>query len=368
MEQVDTLIIGAGVVGLAIAATLSEHQDTIVIEQHSQFGEHTSSRNSEVIHAGIYYPQNSLKARLCVAGKGLLYTHCQRYHVPVQQIGKVLIATNESEIEKLHSLVAQANNNGVTDLQFLTTCQLRERAPEINALTGVWSPSTGIVDSHQLMLSYLNKLSQHGGHYVNNTRFIKAHFEEGHFVVTLACAEEEFHLKCKYLINAAGLFAQACANNIDALATHHIPPLHYCKGQYFSYQGRHPFKHLLYPMPEQHGLGIHATLDLAGQLKFGPDTEFIEQLDYTPNEQAKPRFIDAIKRYWPKLDSTRLQLSYCGVRPKLQLQGSLDFVIQDYHHHGIKGLINLFGIESPGLTASLAIAHKVAKQVSIERE
>ncbi|CAM4265308.1 NAD(P)/FAD-dependent oxidoreductase [Pseudoalteromonas byunsanensis] len=368
MEQVDTLVVGAGVVGLAIAATISEHQDTIVIEQHAQFGEHTSSRNSEVIHAGIYYPDNSLKAQLCVEGKALLYDHCQSYHVPAQKIGKILIASNESEIAKLHALVAQANNNGVCDLRFLSLAELREKAPEIKAVDGVWSPSTGILDSHQLMLSYLNKLSQHGGHYVNNTQFISAHYDGEYFVVTLKCGEQEFLLKCKTLINAAGLFAQACANNIDALAAHHIPPLHYCKGQYFSYQGRHPFKHLIYPMPEQHGLGIHATLDLAGQLKFGPDTEFIDQLDYTPWEQAKPRFVEAIKRYWPKLDGTRLQLSYCGIRPKLQLQGTQDFVIQDSQQHGIKGLINLFGIESPGLTASLAIAQKIAKQVCAAHE
>ncbi|NOU52894.1 NAD(P)/FAD-dependent oxidoreductase [Pseudoalteromonas sp. JBTF-M23] len=364
MEHIETLVIGAGVVGLAIAATLSEHQDVIVIEQNTYFGEHTSSRNSEVVHAGIYYPSNSLKARLCVEGKTLLYQHCQKYHVPFKKVGKVLVAHGEGEKTKLNTLVQQAKDNGVRDLTFLSQAELAQKAPQIKAPMGVWSPSTGIIDSHQLMLSYLNKLSEHKGQYVNNTRFVSAQFDGHYFVVTLNCDGELFNLKCTTLINAAGLFAQSCAKQIDALNARFIPELHYCKGQYFSYQGSHPFKHLIYPMPEQHGLGVHATIDLAGQLKFGPDTSFIDELDYTPNEQAKARFVSEINKYWPSLDSSRLQLSYCGIRPKLYKDAAQDFVIQDHSVHGVKGLINLFGVESPGLTASLAIAQYVSKKVS----
>ncbi|CAH9065588.1 putative protein MG039 [Pseudoalteromonas holothuriae] len=366
MEQIETLVIGAGAVGLAIAATLSEYNDVIIIEQNSRFGEHTSSRNSEVVHAGIYYPTDSLKTQLCVTGKALLYKHCQRYHVPVHKIGKVLISSNEHETAKLHTLVKQAKNNGVSDLQFLSPIELTNRAPQTKAVAGVWSPSTGIVDSHQLMLSYLNKLSEHNGHYVSNTQFISAQFDGLQFIVTLNCDGELFNIKCKTLINAAGLFAQACAQKIDALAPNYIPALQYCKGQYFSYQGRHPFKHLIYPMPEQHGLGIHATLDLAGQLKFGPDTEFISHLDYSPNIKAKTHFVNAIIKYWPQLDSERLQISYSGIRPKLQKYGSQDFIIQDHTTHGVAGLINLFGIESPGLTASLAIAKLVTNMLKLK--
>ncbi|MBD1583954.1 FAD-dependent oxidoreductase [Pseudoalteromonas sp. S16_S37] len=275
-----------------------------------------------------------------------------------------MVAHGEREIEKLHTLVQQAKNNGVLDLAFLSQAELAHKAPQIKASMGVWSPSTGIVDSHQLMLSYLHKLSEHGGQYVNNTRFVGAQFDGHYFIVTLNCDGQLFNLKCTTLINAAGLFAQSCAKQIDALDPRFIPELYYCKGQYFSYQGPHPFKHLIYPMPEQHGLGVHATIDLAGQLKFGPDTSFIDELDYTPNEQAKARFVSEIIKYWPNLDGSRLQVSYCGIRPKLLKSGTQDFVIQDHSVHGIKGLINLFGIESPGLTASLAIAQHVSKKAS----
>ncbi|BBN80124.1 hypothetical protein PA25_01090 [Pseudoalteromonas sp. A25] len=364
MEHIQTLVIGAGAVGLAIAAELSEHHDVVVIEQNTHFGEHTSSRNSEVVHAGIYYPSNSLKAQLCIEGKALLYQHCQSYHVPYKKVGKVLVAHGEREIAKLHALVQQAEDNNVQDLAFLSQAELAKKAPQVKASLGVWSPSTGIVDSHQLMLSYLNKLSAHAGQYVNNTRFVRAQFDGQHFIVTLNCDGELFNLKCTTLINAAGLFAQSCAKQIDALDARFIPELYYCKGQYFSYQGSHPFQHLIYPMPEQQGLGIHATIDMAGQLRFGPDTTFIDTLDYTPNAQAKAHFVKEIIKYWPNLDSSRLHVSYSGIRPKLFRNGAQDFVIQDHTVHGIQGLINLFGIESPGLTASLAIAQHVVNKVT----
>jgi L-2-hydroxyglutarate oxidase LhgO len=283
--------------------------------------------------------------------------------VPVSKIGKLLIANGEQEIEKLHALHQQASVNGVSDLHFMKHSELEEKAPQIRVQEALWSPSTGIIDSHQLMLSYIHQLESNGGQYVGNTRFLSAQVDGRYFTVTLDCDGDLFTLQCKHLINAAGLFAQRCAQKITELDPFHIPELYYCKGQYFNYQGKHPFKHLIYPMPEQHGLGIHATLDLAGQLKFGPDTEFVDSLDYTPSEHNKANFVNAISRYWPTIDESKLHASYSGIRPKLQRADAQDFVIQDSQTHELPGLINLFGIESPGLTASLAIADRVAEKL-----
>jgi len=363
LEHIDTLVIGAGVVGLAIAAELSHQHDVLVIEQNSLFGEHTSSRNSEVIHAGIYYPTNSLKARLCVEGKALLYQHCKQYHVPVKQVGKVLFAKTPEEVQKLEQIKAQALASGVSDLVWLTRKQQPFYAPELTVCEAMFSPSTGIIDSHQLMLSYITLLEQNHGMYVPSTRFISAKQNETSFVVELECGGQVMALQCKKLINAAGLFAQQVASNVEGLNPHLIPELHYCRGQYFTYHGRHPFKHLVYPIPEQHGLGIHATLDLSQQLKFGPDTEFIDTLSYQTDANQKAKFVSAIQSYWPALDETKLHCDYAGIRPKLQLSGTQDFVIQTSQVHNIEGLVNLFGIESPGLTASLAIAKKVSNHV-----
>ncbi|MDK2598091.1 NAD(P)/FAD-dependent oxidoreductase [Pseudoalteromonas obscura] len=363
MEHIDTLVIGAGVVGLATAAKLSQNQDVIVIEQGSHFGEHTSSRNSEVIHAGIYYPSNSGKAQHCVEGKTLLYQHCKEYGVPFAQLGKVITAQTADEAQTLEVLFQQAKHNGVTDLYWLSKAELQAKAPQVHAREGLFSPSTGIVDSHQLMLSLIAQLERNQGQFVPNTEFVAAHSTPQGFAVELNCGGEIFQLSCTNLINAGGLFAQQNAAKIAGLNHTHIPPLHYCRGQYFSYQGKHPFKHLIYPVPQQHGLGIHATLDLAGQLRFGPDTQFIESLDYTTDSSALETFYQAIRRYWPSVDKSRLQIDYAGIRPKLQTAGPQDFVIDCEVQHGVKGLINLFGIESPGLTACLSIAKLVTEQL-----
>lgn len=360
MDKVETLVIGAGVVGLAIGAELSKSQNALVIEQNAHFGEHTSSRNSEVIHAGIYYPENSLKASLCVQGKAHLYKHCQAFHVPVKPIGKVLIAQNDDEAEKLETIRLQALNNGVDGLVWLSKQAQKDYAPDLHFSEALYSPSTGIIDSHQLMYSFITQIEQNQSLYVANTRFVKATPDETGFVVYLLCDGEEMQLHCKNLINTAGLFAQDVARHIEGVNDTLIPELHYCRGQYFTYQGKHPFKHLIYPIPEQHGLGIHATLDMANQLKFGPDTEFIDSLNYQTDETQKAKFVSAIKRYWPNLDETKLHCDYAGIRPKLTLSGQQDFIIQTELQHGITGLVNLFGIESPGLTASMAIAKLVA--------
>ncbi|KZN51039.1 NAD(P)/FAD-dependent oxidoreductase [Pseudoalteromonas luteoviolacea] len=363
MDHIDTLIIGAGVVGLSIAAKLSQHREVFVVEQGKHFGEHTSSRNSEVIHAGIYYPTDSAKACHCVAGKALLYQHCKDYGVPVKQLGKVITAQNDAEIQTLEKLILQAEQNGVDDLYWLSQAELQQKAPQIKAKEGLFSPSTGIIDSHQLMLSLIGQLEQNQGHFVANTQFISATPVKQGFLVTLKCEGQTFTLSCTHLINAGGLFAQHNAAKIEGLSSAKIPPIHYCRGQYFSYQGAHPFKHLIYPVPEQHGLGIHATIDLAGQLRFGPDTQFIDAIDYATDNSALDKFYQAIQRYWPQVEKSKLQIDYAGIRPKLQTTGSQDFFIEDRHIHGIPGLINLFGIESPGLTASLSLAQSVADQL-----
>lgn len=360
MDHIDSLVIGAGVVGLAIAAKLSKNQSVVVIEQEQYFGEHSSSRNSEVIHAGLYYPTNSLKAKLCVRGKQLLYAHCQKYKVAHQRIGKLLLAQSAQEAQKLEQIKQQAVINGVQDLEFLSSAKLSEKAPSLSGESGLWSPSTGIIDSHQYMLSLLHIIEQNQGHYVPRTKFIAAQPNNNGFILTLETEGQQFELSCNQLINAGGLFASDNAKRIEGLSDSLIPEIHYCRGQYFTYHGSHPFKTLIYPVPEQHGLGIHATLDLSGRVKFGPDTHFINNLDYATDEQVKDKFISAIKRYWPALDETRLVIDYAGIRPKLNLDGSQDFVVQNENTHGIKGLINLFGIESPGLTASLAIAEYIA--------
>ncbi|MBQ4851671.1 NAD(P)/FAD-dependent oxidoreductase [Pseudoalteromonas sp. MMG012] len=363
MEKLDTVVIGAGVIGMAVAAKFSESTQTLLIEQGEQFGEHSSSRNSEVIHAGLYYATNSLKAQLCIQGKELLYRHCEKFHVPHKRIGKVLTAKTTSEVNTLHTIAAQAKINGVDDLQFLSKTHIGRYAPHINATHGLWSPSTGIIDSHQFMLSLLTKLTQNHGQYVPRTQFLAARKTCKGYIVDLDCDGDLFQIQCQYLINAGGLFAQKNASLIDGLEKKYIPELHYCRGQYFSYHGKHPFSHLVYPVPEKHGLGIHATLNLAGQLRFGPDTHFIHDLNYQVDANDKNKFVQAIKQYWPAIDDTKLFADYAGIRPKITQTGAQDFIIQSSNTHGYTGLINLFGIESPGLTASLAIAEQVLKDI-----
>ncbi|WP_462152326.1 NAD(P)/FAD-dependent oxidoreductase [Pseudoalteromonas xiamenensis] len=361
MDYIDTLVVGAGCIGLAIAARLSEKHEVLLVETEKQFAMHTSSRNSEVIHAGIYYPTDSLKATLCVRGKALLYEYCRRRKIPYAQLGKVLVAVNASETSSLNALVAQATLNGVEDLAFLSRQQLSHYAPDIKTHQGVLSPSTGIIDSHQFMLSLLAQLEQHQGSLVCQTQVTHIDVTNDGFIVTLNSQSETMQLRCRQLINAAGHGAQPLAHSIIGLNAATIPEQFFCRGVYFRYHGQHPFKHLIYPMPEAHGLGVHATLDLDGQLKFGPDTEFIDSLDYHLDETRQYAFVEAIRRYWPNLDASKLLPDYTGVRPKLSQSGFQDFVIQSRKDHAVPGLVNLYGIESPGLTASLAIAEYVER-------
>lgn len=375
MDQVDAIVVGAGVVGLAIAARLSEtYSNLLIIDQHAVFGEETSSRNSEVIHAGIYYPQNSLKAQLCVRGKALLYEYCRQKHIPHRALGKLIVATNSSELDGLENTRQQAQQNGVTDLEFQSATQLKALAPALNAVEALLSPSTGIVDSHSLMQSLLADIETHGGMFVGCTEFVRAEKNGQSFQVTLNSQGETLTLKSPILINSGGLAAQAVAKNIQGLSAELIPPLYLCKGHYFAYAGKSPFSQLIYPLPEKSGagLGIHATLDMGAQLRFGPDTEYLNTTQFNPTEDyqfsadslpaLKTKFVSAIHRYWPSMNPDKLTPAYTGIRPKLQGPDDpvQDFMIQNGAEFGLTGLINLYGIESPGLTSALAIAEQIA--------
>lgn len=369
MDKVDAIVIGAGVVGLAIARQISTTlKDVVIIDQHSQFGSETSSRNSEVIHAGIYYPSNTLKAETCVKGKHLLYSFCQQYQVSHRAIGKLIIAFNPAEIQQLEAIQQQAMQNGVTDLQWLDAKQLKQYEPSLNGHAALFSPSTGIIDSHTYMQTLLTHAEQQGAMFIGQTRFLNASFRSDHWFVEFQNPDGSIGtIASQWLINSAGLGAQACAGQIDGLAPNLIPSLHLCRGHYFTYSGRNPFQHLIYPVPEknQTGLGIHSTQDLAGQLRFGPDSQYIDDVDYRVDSTLKARFVDAIKRYWPELDEAKLHAGYSGIRPKLQgpEDPSQDFMVQTSNAHGLPNLIQLFGIESPGLTASLALAERVHGQI-----
>jgi len=368
MEYMDACVIGAGVVGLAVAKRLTEEGYSVaVIEKEASFGQGISSRNSEVIHAGIYYPAGSLKAQLCVEGKKLLYKYCESRSIPFSRPGKLIVATNTSEESTLTSIKQRAEVNGVYDLEWLDSVEVKKKEPLLKASAALLSPSTGIINCHDLMMAYLADIERNGGFMVPLTSFQKATVKEQGFIVETLSNGEDFTLECKILINAAGLSATQVASSIDGLVQEQIPSLHYCKGNYFSLSGASPFRHLIYPVPDASGagLGIHATLDLAGQTRFGPDVEWIEHEDYLVNESRAQLYEDAIKRYFPTLKPANLVPAYSGIRPKLSPQGqpAEDFIIQDENTHHIPGLVQLFGIESPGLTSSLAIADEVLNRV-----
>lgn len=369
MENFDVVIVGAGVVGLAIAASLSkEYEKVLLVDKNGSFGEETSSRNSEVIHAGIYYPKNSLKAKLCVEGKIKLYKYCQDHRIPHKKVGKLLVAHDDIEEEFLSKTIDIAANNGVNDLQWQSSSQLSALEPALSATAALLSPSTGIIDVHSYMQSLLNQFEQNGGIFVAQTEVLSIERESNSFDVSLVSVQEEMKISAKRLVNCGGLHSTKLANNMNFMPKRLIPKLHYCRGHYFSYSGKSPFNHLIYPVPEANGLGIHASLDTGGQLKFGPDTQYIEQLDYRVDEELKDKFYHAIQKYFPAITPEKLQPAYSGIRPKLQGEndGFRDFVIQTGEKFGIVGLVQLFGIDSPGLTSSLAIAEYVKNRLKGE--
>ena len=354
-------MIGAGVVGLAVARRLAlEDREVVVLEAEDAIGTHTSSRNSEVIHAGIYYAPGSLKARLCVPGKLALYRYCEAHGVAHRRCGKLIVAASDAQQPALERLHAQARANGVDDLQWLAGDQARALEPELACVAALLSPSTGIVDSHGLMLAYQGDAQARGAAIALRSPVQGGRIVAGGIELDVAGAQP-MRIQARVVVNSAGLHAQKVAAALRGFPTDRVPPCHYAKGNYFSLAGRAPFSRLIYPVPEAAGLGVHLTLDLAGAARFGPDVEWVEAIDYRVDPRRAEAFYDEIRRYWPKLADGALQPGYAGIRPKIQAPGepARDFLIEGPKDHGVAGLVNLYGIESPGLTASLAIADHV---------
>ncbi len=366
MYKVECAVIGAGVIGLAIARRLAASgKDVLIIEQAGAFGTETSSRNSEVIHAGIYYAPGSLKARLCVEGRALLYAYARARAIPHKQCGKLIVATDAAQIAGLGQIRAQAEACGVSDLHMLDAAQVAELEPELRCAAALMSPSTGIIDSHALMLALLGDAEAKGAMLSLNTQVTSVRVAGREFEIVTKDRQsgEVFELKADRLINAAGLSASDIASRTEGLTPRHVPRTYFARGSYFTLPGRPRFTHLVYPVPEPGGLGVHLTLDLAGSMRFGPDVEWIDRPEYAVNAASQAAFAQKIKAYWPGLPADDLEPSYCGIRPKLSGPGApvQDFRIDTVAQHGIRGLVNLFGIESPGLTSSLAIANRVAE-------
>jgi len=359
----ECIVIGSGVVGLAIAANLAQSgQDVIILESEASFGSVTSARNSEVVHAGIYYAANSLKARLCVAGKLALYRYCQERHIAHKQCGKLIVATNAAQVAELASIRSHASTNGVSDITLLSQQEACALEPDLACLAALHSPSTGIVDSHALMLSLLGDAQTHGAALALHSPVAGITFlPSGEGYEVRISGENAMKLTSKNVVNAAGHGACQLARQLDALARHMCPEPVLSKGNYFRLQGKSPFSRLIYPVPEEGGLGVHITIDLAGQARFGPDVEPVNKEEYFVDTKRSAGFYASVRQYWPELPDDSLTPDYAGVRPKIRWNNSLytDFLISGTKDHGLPGLVNLFGIESPGLTSCLAIAEHV---------
>ena len=367
MEQVEAIVVGAGVVGLAAARALARAgREVIVLEAEEAFGTVTSSRNSEVIHAGIYYAANSLKARLCVEGKARLYDYCARHGVGHNRCGKLIVATDEGELPVLDDLRRRAAVNGVDDLVHLTPAEVAGREPAVRCLGALLSPSTGIIDSHGLMLAYLGDAEDAGAMLALNAPSTGGRVSDDGIVLEIG-GEAPMTLCARLVVNAAGLGANRLAASIDGMPADNVPPLYMAKGSYYTLPGRSPFNSLIYPAPNQVSLGVHVTVDLGGQCRFGPDAEWVETIDYDVDPARADVFYESVRRFWPDLQDGALEPGYSGIRPKVQAPGqpAADFVIQGPADHGVAGLVNLFGIESPGLTSSLALADEVVRRLGL---
>jgi L-2-hydroxyglutarate oxidase LhgO len=363
MEQIDCVVIGAGIVGLACARALAlSGREVVVLEGEAAIGTHTSSRNSEVIHAGIYYPQGSLKARLCVEGRQMLYVFCAEHGVEHRRCGKLIVATDADQRAALDRLRAQAEANGVGDLVRLAPEAVRELEPAIHCVDALLSPSTGIIDSHGFMLALLGDAEAHGAMLAFSSPLVRGRAGGDKIELEIG-GVAPIGIAARTVINSAGLYAQRTAAALAGFPPQHVPPTHYAKGNYYSLSGRTPFSHLIYPVPEPGGLGVHLTLDLAGHGRFGPDVEWLSgtEFDYRVDPKRADRFYAEVRKYWPGLADGSIAPAYAGIRPKLAGPDAPagDFVIQGPQLHGVPGLVNLYGIESPGLTASLAIAETV---------
>ncbi len=367
-EAVDVVVVGAGAVGLAVARALAQAgREVLVLERENAIGTGVSSRNSEVIHAGLYYEPGSLKARLCVRGKELLYAFCESHGVDHRRCGKLVVATDAAQLEGLKKIEARAQANGVP-VQWLSGPEVVALEPALNAEAALLSPTTGIVDSHGLMLALQGDIEAAGGAVALASQVVRGEVCADGLLLEVVAEGEPMWLKARTVVNAAGLHACAVARSLQGLDARHVPTERYAKGSYFSLAGKAPFSRLIYPAPQDAWLGVHLTLDLGGQAKFGPDLEWLpaEQdplaIDYTVDARRADGFYDEVRRYWPALADGALQPSYSGVRPKIYGPGDAapDFRIDGPAQHGVLGLINLFGIESPGLTSALALGEHVA--------
>jgi L-2-hydroxyglutarate oxidase LhgO len=365
VEQADVIVVGAGVVGLATARQLAMNgRDVLILEQAETIGTGISSRNSEVVHGGLYYSSNSLKAKLCVEGRHMMQAYCRDQQIELNACGKIVVA-EEAQLPQLYKLKEQGERNGVDDLRILNSGEVNALEPQLRCAAALLSPSSGIIDSHQFMLSLQADAESHGATLACQTPVTRARIENGGITIT-AGGDASMDIAARLVVNAAGLGAQRFAQAISNFDRGNIPPLHLAKGSYFSLVGKSPFSRLVYPMPEPGGLGIHFTLDLAGAGRFGPDVEWIEQENYDVDETRAATFSRSIAKYWPSITPEMLQPAYAGIRPKVERPGgsATDFIIQGPQQHGVDGLVNLYGIESPGLTSSMAIGKYVAALIA----
>jgi L-2-hydroxyglutarate oxidase LhgO len=365
MEQVECVVVGAGVIGLAASRALAlAGYEVLVLERASTIGFETSSRNSEVIHGGLYYPPGSLKACSCVVGRERLYAYCREHGVPHARIGKLIVATGQADIGGLEKIAATASANGVDDLEWLDQTQARRLEPALRCVAGLLSPSTGIIDSHALMIAYQGEAEAAGAIVVLRTPVLGGTVRKDGFDLAIG-GDEPTTISCRFLVNAAGLHAPVLARAVEGVPLATIPPAFLCRGVYFTLSGPAPFRRLIYPVPVAGGLGVHITLDLAGQARFGPDVEWVSSIDYTVDPARADAFYGAVRTYWPGLRDGSLQPGYAGIRPKISGPGepAADFLAQGADAHGVPGLVNLYGIESPGLTSSLALADEVVRKL-----
>ncbi len=366
MERVDCVVVGAGVVGIAVARALAmAGREVIVLEAAEAIGTETSSRNSEVIHAGIYYPKDSLMARLCVQGRRMLYAYCAEHGVSFNNCGKLIVATSEEEAGRLPGILARAEANGVEGMRLLGPAEARALEPNLACTAALLSPTTGVVDSHGYMLALQGDAEAAGAMFAFHAPVIGGRARADGVELDVGGAEP-MSLQCRLVINSAGLHAPELARSIVGMPSQLVPTRYYAKGSYFSLTGRSPFSRLIYPVPVPGGLGVHLTIDLGGQARFGPDVEWVDRIDYTVDPRRADGFYEAVRRYWPDLKDGALQPGYSGIRPKIVPKGApgQDFTVLGERAHGVKGLLHLFGIESPGLTSAIALADLVRDEVA----
>ena len=356
----DVTIIGAGVVGLSIAKFCSEQgYSVVVLEQESRAGEGISSRNSGVIHAGIYYPENSFKTKFCVSGNELLYEYANQKRINHKRIGKYIIASHKNDIEKLHKIYNQGIKN-LVEVDLFSNRKMKEIYPDLKIEEAIFSPNTGIIDVPELITAMEGDIQHNGGLISFNTNFIAAEKIEYGFKV-ICNDRSSYEIDTRYLVNASGLYSDMISQKIDALDEGHFSSVKYAKGHYFKYNGNHPFTTLVYPLANEISSGLHVGFDLSGQIRFGPDITWVDEIDFGFDESLKSTFIQSIKKYWPQIDSAKLHPDYVGIRPKLQSSHETmkDFSIKDFNDHGVDGLINIQGVESPGVTSCLSIGKHV---------